>query len=114
MKHDKWVAATQFNQELVEALKTETSQINRATDKSGTFLGYSVASRNGGEPHYITWNEAESRWECTCTAGYFHRQCHAVKAVNAVILANRPERTPAAPVVRGTLNGSSSGYSLLK
>jgi len=96
-------------------MRTETtSQINRATDKSGTFLGYSVASQSGGEPHYITWNAAEHCWQCTCTAGYFHRQCHAVKAVNAVILANRPEYTPAAQVVRGTLSGSSNGFSLLK
>lgn len=97
-------------------MKTDiTIQINRATDKSGKFLGYSVASASGGEPHYITWNADEHRWQCTCTAGQFHRQCHAVKAVNSVLLAHKQD-APVAPVpaVRGHLNGSSSGFSLLK
>ena len=92
------------------------TQVNRVTDKSGKFLGYTVASRSGNEPHYITWNSDVSRWECTCKAGQHGQKCHAVKAVNESILArrvlaNKPAERPISE--RGNLNGTRE-FSLLR
>jgi hypothetical protein len=94
-------------------IETTATQVNRCTDKTtGKFLGYVVASRSGNEPHEITWNADESRWQCTCMAGQNHMQCHAVKAVNSIILARRAD-AEADRRQHGALNGSRE-FSLMR
>jgi hypothetical protein len=93
--------------------KTEiqATAIYKVTIKETGKECYAVPSDSQPGTYYITcWNEQETRWTCTCEAGKHGRTCKHVRAAQVSVLANKPVATDQ----KGTLNGSTQGFSLLR
>lgn len=99
----------------------QASAIYKITDHVSGKICYAVPSDSHPGHYYKTcWNTQSASWECTCEGGHWAAKagrsanCKHAKAAQTSIMANKTALVEAEREPRGTLNGSSSGFSLMR
>ena len=99
----------------------QATAIYKITDHITGKICYAVPSDSKPGCYYKTcWNTESASWECTCEAGHWSAKagrsanCKHSKAAQVSIMANKEAQVEAVREPRGTLNGSSQGFSLLR